>query len=366
MIAIIESETLYSVHFQYDERAVQVLKKLRGKWNPDEGHWELLKGKVEIVTLTKLLDDEGLSYHLFPINQYQPSEDEGSLSSEFNQYFDRFNEFIKLKGFSPKTRKNYAGHVKRLLVYGQNNNLSIDEDLLKNYVLYLFDEKDCSHSYICQLISAYKILMTTMGRRKQEVDMPRPKRIQLLPKVLSPSEVMHLLSVLDNVKHKAILYTIYASGLRVSEVATLKLTDIEEQRMLLRVEQAKGAKDRYTLLSETGLGYIQKYIKQYQPSYWLFEGQQPDSHISERSVQHIFKHALEAAEINRPVSVHSLRHSFATHLLENGTDLRYIQELLGHQSPRTTQIYTHVSNRTLSKIKSPLDMMDELKEKKRR
>lgn len=366
MIAIIETENLYTVHFQYDEQIIQLMRRLRGKWNPEEGHWELLKGKVEMIHLTTLLEEAGYKYHLFPLNQYSPTEDEGMLSAEMQRLHDRFNEFIQLKGFSPKTRKNYSGHVRRLLVYGQNQGLEIDEDLLKHYVLYLFDEKSCSHSYVCQLISAYKVLMTTMGKRKQEVQMPRPKRTQLLPKVLSPSEVMHLLSVLDNVKHKAILYTIYASGLRVSEVASLKLTDIEEQRMLIRVEQAKGAKDRYTLLSETGLGYIQKYIKQYQPQYWLFEGQQPNTHISERSVQHIFKHALEVAKINRPVSVHSLRHSFATHLLENGTDLRYIQELLGHQSPRTTQIYTHVSNRTLSKIKSPLDMMDELKEKKRR
>lgn len=366
MIAIIETEQLYTVHFHYDEKIVQLMKKLRGKWNPEEGHWELLKSKVELLQLTALLEEAAFMYHLFPLNQYSQAEDEGVLNIENQQYFDRFNEFVKLKGFSPKTRKNYSGHVKRLILYGQNNDISVDEDLLKHYVLYLFDEKQCSHSYVCQLISAYKILMTTMGRRKQEVEMPRPKRTQLLPKVLSPSEVMQLLSVLDNVKHKAILYTIYASGLRVSEVATLKLTDIEAERMLIRVEQAKGAKDRYTLLSETGLGYIQKYMKQYQPKFWLFEGQQPNTHISERTVQHIFKHALEAAGINRPVSVHSLRHSFATHLLENGTDLRYIQELLGHQSPRTTQIYTHVSNRTLSKIKSPLDLMEDLKEKKRR
>lgn len=366
MIAIIETEELYTVHFQYDERAVQIMKRVRGRWNPDEGHWEIMKGKVEILTLTSLLDEALLKYHLFPMNQYSPTDDEGDLCSDYQNMLDRYQEFIKLKGFSPKTRKNYTGHVKRLLIYGQNQGLEIDENLLKHYALYLLDEKDCSHSYICQLISAYKILLTTLGKLKQDVEMPRPKRLQLLPKVLSPSEVMHLLSVLDNVKHKAILYTIYASGLRVSEVASLKLTDIEEQRMLLRVEQAKGAKDRYTLLSETGLSYIQKYVKQYQPSFWLFEGQQPGTHISERSVQHIFKHALEVAKIDRPVSVHSLRHSFATHLLENGTDLRYIQELLGHQSPRTTQIYTHVSNRTLSKIKSPLDLINQPKDKKRR
>jgi site-specific recombinase XerD len=175
--------------------------------------------------------------------------------------------------------------------------------------------------------------------------------------VLSVEEVQKILESVENLKHRALLMLIYSAGLRVGEVIRLKAEDINSDRMLIHVRGSKGRKDRYTLLSEKALCVLQEYWREYRPQKWLFSGQKDESHISERTVQQIFHHAKRRAGINRDVSVHSLRHSFATHLLESGVDLRYIQELLGHKSSKTTEVYTHVSNKVLGKIQSPLDGM---------
>jgi site-specific recombinase XerD len=162
-----------------------------------------------------------------------------------------------------------------------------------------------------------------------------------------------------NLKHKSILYLTYSAGLRVSEVVRLEFTDVDQERKLILIRQGKGRKDRYTLLSEIALNVLTEYIQKSGDDVktWLFPGNSPERHITERTVQIVFKNVLRKAGIKKDVSVHALRHSFATHLLESGTDLRYIQELLGHKNSKTTEIYTHVSNRNLIKIQSPLDVL---------
>lgn len=178
-----------------------------------------------------------------------------------------------------------------------------------------------------------------------------------LPVILNRDEVTKILSVPSNIKHKAILMLIYSAGLRVGEVIKLKLEDIDSQRKLIHIMDAKGRKDRYTLLSDAALETLRAYCKEYRPSKWLFPGQDKDRHITTRTVEKIFSNACREAGILKEVSVHSLRHSFATHLLESGVDLRYIQEILGHKSSKTTEIYTHVSTKDMSRIKSPLDSL---------
>lgn len=158
-----------------------------------------------------------------------------------------------------------------------------------------------------------------------------------------------------NLKHRTILILIYSAGLRVSEVVRLKLNDIDYERKLIHLHKAKGKKDRFTILSQIAEKFIKAYIKEYKPDYWLFPGAKPGKHLVERTAQHIFEKSLEKTAIIKKVSVHTLRHSFATHLLEGGTDLRYIQELLGHSSSKTTEIYTHVSKKSIASIQSPLD-----------
>jgi site-specific recombinase XerD len=178
-----------------------------------------------------------------------------------------------------------------------------------------------------------------------------------LPVVLSQEEVTKILSAVSNVKHKVILMLIYSAGLRVGEIVKLKVEDIDRESKVIRIRAAKGMKDRYTILSDVTLETLREYWKEYRPKNWLFSGQDKERHITTRTVEKIFSNTCKEVGILKEATVHSLRHSFAAHLLESGVDLRYIQEILGHKSSKTTEIYTHVSTRDLGKIKSPLDKL---------
>lgn len=219
-------------------------------------------------------------------------------------------------------------------------------------------EQGHSPAYVNQAISALRFLAAEVFKQPSEqTKYIRPKKEKKLPYVLSELEVLRVIQAPTNLKHRTMLYLAYASGLRVSEVVRLKTTDIDPERGILRVRQGKGKKDRPTLLSQTAWEMIQKYVdaELRSTSMWLFPGQHPRSHLHERSLQKVFKEALLTSGVMKQVGIHVLRHSFATHLLENGTDLRYIQELLGHANPSTTERYTHVSTKNLKRIQSPLD-----------
>lgn len=196
-----------------------------------------------------------------------------------------------------------------------------------------------------------------LGGRRKVYLIERPREEKFLPEVLSQEEVTALLNATDNLKHKAVLMTIYSGGLRISELINLKIKDIDSDRMQIRIEQAKGKKDRYTLLGQKTLEVLRSYVKQYQPREWLFEGVNHGPY-SETSIKKALRTALDKTKITKRVSPHTLRHSFATHLLEMGTDLRYIQNLLGHQSSKTTEIYTHITVKGFDQIKNPLDRLD--------
>ncbi|MBW2031653.1 MAG: tyrosine-type recombinase/integrase [Deltaproteobacteria bacterium] len=176
--------------------------------------------------------------------------------------------------------------------------------------------------------------------------------------VLAREEVRSVLRCIDNLKHRAILTTIYSGGLRVSEATHLKPSDIDSKRMMIWVQGGKGNRDRYTLLGKHTLGILREYWKAYQPTEWLFPGQEPKKPITTSTVNRVFKASLYRAGIRKKASVHTLRHSFATHLLESGTDLYYIQRLLGHRSASTTSIYLHITGKDLCKIKSPIDLIE--------
>ena len=197
-----------------------------------------------------------------------------------------------------------------------------------------------------------------LGREKMFFDIPRPKRPLQLPNVLAISQVEKLFSKLENLKHKTMLFLAYSAGLRISEVVNLRVKDIHSARMVINIKGAKGKKDRMVVLSEGILDLLRKYYTSYQPKYWLFEGQDKEESYSMRSLQMVFHRAKREAKIIQDVTFHSLRHSYATHLHERGTDIRLIQELLGHNDIRTTLRYTHVSTRTTEKIVSPFDNLN--------
>jgi integrase/recombinase XerD len=231
------------------------------------------------------------------------------------------------------------------------------EPTIQQYSLYLLHRK-CSHAYVNQAISAIKFYFQKVLQQESSTPYIRPKKENKLPFVLSLDEVILILKATHNLKHKAILYLTYSSGLRVGEVVRLRLQDLDSERKTLRIRQGKGRKDRLTLLSDHAFDIVHHYNQQEKPNPWLFHGQTAGSHLTERSVQKLFERALAASGVKKRVSIHSLRHSFATHLLEGGIDIRYIQELLGHQSSRTTERYTHVSIKDVRRIKSPLDQIE--------
>lgn len=253
----------------------------------------------------------------------------------------------------------YLNHVARFLRHAAKPPDELTQSDIRGYLLELIERRDVSRSYHSQAISAIKFYFDHVLERRQIVEsIPRPRKEQKLPSVLSREEVLGLFGALDNLKHRVILMLVYSAGLRVGEVVRLRVEDLNEDRRLIHVRAGKGHKDRYTLLSDVALRAVREYVEIYKPSRWLFPGARPDRPITSRSVQKALESARRKLGVQKRVTVHTLRHSFATHLLEGGTDLRYIQELLGHASPKTTEIYTHVSQRALGQIRSPLDLSD--------
>ena len=208
-----------------------------------------------------------------------------------------------------------------------------------------------------QLVSALKILYCQVLKREWDpIDIPRPRRENKLPVVFSRDEVKAIINVTRNLKHRTLLMLTYSAGLRLSEVKNLKIGDIDSQRMQIKILQAKGYKDRWAVLSPIVLDMLRQYWKMYHPSVWLFETK-PGKSLADKTVQHIFKNALRKSGVKKDAGIHCLRHSFATHLMEQGVALPVIQQMLGHKSLRTTSVYLHVQQYSIDTIKSPLDSL---------
>ncbi|MGN7358533.1 tyrosine-type recombinase/integrase [Paenibacillus sp. SAF-054] len=278
-------------------------------------------------------------------------------SSQGQRWRKKCTDALKMRGYSRSTEKAYVGHLERCM---NHTGVHLDNMLLTDARKYILEqlELELSHTYVNQAISALRFWFRDVEKR---IDFPkewaRPKRENKLPAVLSATEVSLLLGSVSNIKHRAALTLIYSAGLRISEAVRLRVQDLDAERGTIHVRQAKGRKDRYTLLSQTAYKLLEEYIRTERPRVWLFPGGTEGRPITVRSIQHVFEKAKLLAGIQKPATVHTLRHSFATHLLEAGTDIRYIQELLGHASSKTTEIYTHVSIRDIRRIQSPLDLM---------
>ena len=288
-----------------------------------------------------------------------PSKQLRTLSVESELSVRRFEEWMLSRRYSGSTIGTYTEALRVFLRYFSEKDPEriTNEDLITFNNHYILANK-LSASYQNQVVNAVKLFFRTIQMRAMDVELiHRPKRAKLLPNVLSKEEVRLILSAQRNLKHRTMLSLIYSCGLRRGELLDLKLQDIDSKRGLVIIRMAKGKKDRVTPLSEKVLVMLREYFKAYKPKIWLFEGQQAGEKYDERSLASVLKQALEKCKITKPVTLHWLRHSYATHLLESGTDLRYIQELLGHSSSRTTEIYTHVSNKELQRIISPFDTL---------
>ncbi|MEW5798646.1 MAG: site-specific tyrosine recombinase/integron integrase [Bacteroidota bacterium] len=271
--------------------------------------------------------------------------------------FKVLSDEMRLRNYSHKTLKAYKSCLRSFVKYfSPHHPRELSSDDIRNYLLYLIEGEKHSASTVNQVFNAIRFLYVELYKMPFALnDIPRPQKEQKLPNVLSQEEILKIFSQVDNLKHKTLLMLIYSAGLRVGESVRLKVSDVDGQRKMIHLRSAKGKKDRYSLLSDATLAALREYYKKYKPKDFLFEGQGDRKHLSERSIQHVFERAVKSAGIRMPITLHGLRHSFATHLLESGVDLRYIQELLGHNSSKTTEIYTHVSKKSLGKIVNPLD-----------
>lgn len=265
---------------------------------------------------------------------------------------------MMLKGYSQRTIRTYVSLLSGLSKHFNCSPDLISIDQIREYLQENIIVKKRSKSWVNQLISAIKFLHCEILHLSwSNLDIPRPMRDKKLPVVLSRSEVGKILSAHKNLKHKAILLTTYSAGLRLSEVCHLKPGDIDSSRMLIRVNHSKGNKDRYSLLSPLTLNLLRAYYKKYRPTTWLFEGMLQGKPVSVSTVTKVFKNALTKAQVNRQVGIHCLRHSFATHLLEQGVALPVIQQILGHKSLKTTSGYLHVQQYSIQGVKSPADSL---------
>jgi site-specific recombinase XerD len=333
--------------FQKNEKVLAALKNKFPfcRWSSSQKCW-YITDSVEIrkqVGLTLKAPSEVISAKIHPVNR------QALLAME--------NE-LKLKAYSLNTVKVYLGEFSQLLIILKHHPVhELTSERLKSYLLYCVNELKLSETHLHSRLNALKFYFEqVLHREKFFIDIPRPKSKSTLPKVLSTQDIKKLFEVTTNPKHKLMLQLCYGMGLRVSEVVKLKVSDIDSKRMQVLIENSKGKSDRYVNLPETVLPLLRTYYLAYKPTNFLFEGQFGGQYAI-RSVQAVFKNAMRLAKINKPVGIHSLRHSYATHLLEYGADMVFIQKLLGHNDMKTTMIYAKIGKKEIQNVKSPLDQM---------
>jgi integrase/recombinase XerD len=280
----------------------------------------------------------------------------------------RMVDDLRLRNRSPRTIQSYVAHVAHFAKYWQRSPEQLGPEEIRQYQVHLVKERAVSWSTFNQAVSALRFFYgVTLGRTELIEQVPYQRRARQLPVVLSPEEVSRFLGAIHNLKYRAILMTVYAAGLRLSEVAHLRVADIDSQRMTIRVRQGKGQKERYVMLAPTLLPVLREYWRAARPRVWLFPGRTGEHSLSVSSIEKVCREAGRVAGLSKPVTVRCLRHSFATHLLETGTNIRVIQTLLGHRSVATTQRYTYVSADTLHATASPLEhLAPALKQRRKR
>lgn len=359
--------------FSYNSTLVKIVKQLPGtRWSATNNSWHMPACKELVMILAEKtrglaqLQVEELRKQLeerrsAPARSRQiiSSTDVDRLSPANRSEFEKYIQTLVLKNYSASTIKTYKNEFLQFLVALRHKwAQEFDVERTKSYIHYCFTVLKLSANTIDSRINAIKFYYEkVLGRERMLFELPRPKNPIILPKVFGENELARLFNAVTNLKHKAILFTAYSAGLRVSEVVRLEQKHVDSDRMQLFIKQAKGDKDRYVTLSPVVLDVLRAYITKCDPRpiKYVFEGAEPGKHYSDRSAEEIFNKAKRIARIKKEVTFHGLRHSFATHLLEKGLDIKYIQELLGHFSIKTTMRYLHVRKEQLVNIASPID-----------
>lgn len=333
------------ISFSYDASLIAHLEEnLNAHWSQSNKKW--------------FVADNAFHRKLFGLETKYFSQSVLSEIAEINkEALQKYVEQLKLEAYSENTIRTYANELIQLLKILKNYPIdALTPNRLRAYFLYCIGTLKLSENLIHSRLNAVKFYFEqVLNHDKFFVEIPRPKKPSVLPKVLSTNDIKKMLeAVKGNPKHELLLRLCYEMGLRVSEIVKLKITDIDSNRMQVLVEQGKGKKGRYVTLSESVLSMMRNYYLEYKPVYYLFEGRN-GGHNSVRSVQMVFKNAMSKAKINKKIGIHGLRHSYATQLIEQGTDIRFVQELLGHNNIKTTMINKHLTDASKRKIKSPLD-----------
>jgi integrase/recombinase XerD len=334
------NEKVIFCHFEYNPIHLKAFKKAfpSAKWSQSQKAWYVTDTNLYRKRLEIEHREIGYKY-------------ESKIHTINLLAFSRFRDALQQRAYSSLTVKTYLGEFAQLLIELEDRAVDqLTTDRLNAYFLHCIKKLKLSENQIHSRINAVKSYFKLVLNQPKVIDqVPRPRKSEVLPKVLSKEEISKLFKVTINSKHNLMLKLTYGMGLRVSEVVNLKITDIDSNRMQVRIEQAKGKKDRYVNLPQSILTDLRNYYKEYRPVKYLFEGQFNDKY-SIRSVQATFKNAMKKAKINKIIGIHGLRHSYATHLLEAGTDMIFIQKLLGHKNIKTTEIYAKVSRQSLNNV----------------
>ncbi|WP_257667934.1 site-specific tyrosine recombinase/integron integrase [Parapedobacter tibetensis] len=358
---VIDNKPVALLRFPFDRDLMAIVKTIpEARWQTRA--WAIPSSDTVVSDLLQLF--KGMAW--LDYSGFKPAEKPKSVATsvtlpqltlDVRVAIDRFSDWMRSKLYSDSTVRTYTGALQLFLRYLENKPLAeIGNEDLEQFVKGYIIAGNYSASFQNQVVNGVKLFFRIIQNKKLDPDrIHRPKTPKLLPNVLSKEEVKEILEAHRNVKHKIMLSLIYACGLRRSELLNLKIHDVDSKRHLLIVRRAKGQKDRVVPLSDKALTLLRDYYRNEKPLNFLFEGDRRGEQYSGTSLQKVLKSALEKAKIKKPVTLHWLRHSYATHLLENGTDLRYIQEILGQKSSKTTEIYTHVSTKSIQRIKSPFD-----------
>jgi integrase/recombinase XerD len=361
-----KNEKRILLYFSYDSELIDLTRQISdASWSRTLQCWHVPDKEGIVNVIFEVFKDKAIIDYTGIINI--PSEscpvektvnnNQLLLDKENLKYIDIFREWMEHKRYSSSTINIYTASLKCFLGFLQPKKTEdiTGADMIQFVQKFIIPRK-LSYTYQNQVVNAAKLFFGQVFSTKLDIEtFERPRREHRLPNVLSREEVKLILGAPVNLKHRAMLSLIYACGLRRSELLNLKPLDIDSKRGLLIVRQSKGKRDRVVPISAKIIEMLREYFRLYKPVTWLFEGQEKGERYSENSLQSVLKQSLKKAKIIKPVTLHWLRHSYATHLLESGTDLRYIQELLGHRSSRTTEIYTHVSTKSLQNIRSPYD-----------
>ena len=344
------------------------VKKIHGRrWNAQSKVWEVPLTEVAVRFIEEYLKGVVIWTFQLPRNipegiiqkAVKPSKSSpNSLPLKYESEVIKLEQTLRLRRYSPSTVKAYKIFFRLLLAfYPDCHPEGLQKEAIMKFLLESNEKRSWSESTQNQAVNAIKFYYEKVLGLERTFYELRPKKSRELPNVFSEEEIVKLFRVIENLKHRTILMLIYSAGLRIGESVKLRVEDVNLNRKSVFIKAGKGKKDRYSVLSEKMLSLLKEYTTIYKPNYWLFEGQEGGQY-STRSIQKIFRRAVAKSAINPYSTVHTLRHSFATHLLERGMDLRYIQNLLGHSSSETTEIYTHITHKAREKLCSPLDFLE--------